>query len=565
MNGILDIIFGKKIGGSRIMPVSIKIIGVFTVFILGTGFVSNYINLLLNRNEQLRLARQILVKELKDIHTFCNNQFEIVAYSGDKKAALDAISKRAMSEFKNSKALAVGVKEDGKVLFLAYASNALPFEDRSVLALMATNRARGVTEGWLPFRFNGADYFGMYKFNQHWDMYVLRGEEENEFRRDSRNIMTTVAIIISLITLVAVAAGIFLLSYILRFVRVMTDALIAMDREQKITHIDLKGASNDDITFLGMSFNSVANTISTLLAIFRKFVNKDIALKAYREREIRLEGSRMELTMLFSDIKGFTTITEMLGTDIIKLLNMHYDKAIHEIIHLDGVIGSIIGDAVLAVFGAIEESTMNKSYASVQAGYRIQAIAAGLRKQMKHRHDEMTKKKRLTEIEEKVYHAVLIEVGVGIDGGEVFYGNIGSFERMTNTVIGDTVNSASRLEGLTRVYKVPVICSEYVKNDIEENVKSHGVHFVEIDTVMVKGKTVGKKIFWPVPHEAMNASLEKQIALFEAARERYDAGQCPEAKKAFAHVTLPIADVFRERLSQDKPTHWNGIWTMTSK
>jgi len=69
---------------------------------------------------------------------------------------------------------------------------------------------------------------------------------------------------------------------------------------------------------------------------------------------------------------------------------------------------------------------------------------------------------------------------------------------MTNTVIGDNVNSASRLEGLTRIYKVPVICSDFVKEDIEKNVTNHGIRFIEIDQVQVKGKTVGKRVYWPL-------------------------------------------------------------------
>jgi len=84
------------------------------------------------------------------------------------------------------------------------------------------------------------------------------------------------------------------------------------------------------------------------MTIFRTFVTQDLVQRAYKEGEIRLEGSQQELTILFSDIKGFTYMTETLGNDIINLLNLHYDQAIREIHSHNGIVGSIIGDALLA-------------------------------------------------------------------------------------------------------------------------------------------------------------------------------------------------------------------------
>ena len=104
------------------------------------------------------------------------------------------------------------------------------------------------------------------------------------------------------------------------------------------------------------------------MTIFKKFVARDIAQQAYKEREIRLEGRKRYLTILFTDIKRLTYMTETLGTDIIKLLNIHYEKAIRHIHDSNGDIGSIIGDALLAVFGGFEEQESNKSLQDVEAG-----------------------------------------------------------------------------------------------------------------------------------------------------------------------------------------------------
>ena len=245
--------------------------------------------------------------------------------------------------------------------------------------------------------------------------------------------------------------------------------------------MDLEGAPNDDVTYLGVAFNSLSNTIDNLMSIFKKFVARDVATKAYREGEIRLEGAKRNLTILFTDIKSFTFMTETLGTDIIKLLNLHYDKAISHIHDHNGDIGSIIGDALLAVFGTVESKSGNKSLQAVHAAYKIHEVAASLRKEMYNRREKILKQRgNLTEEEERVFKAVLLEVGVGLDGGEVFYGNIGSNERMVNTVIGDNVNSSARLEGLTRFYRVPVIVSEYVKDEVfrrDGRIRVHGTGF----------------------------------------------------------------------------------------
>ncbi|HPS58958.1 MAG TPA: adenylate/guanylate cyclase domain-containing protein, partial [Spirochaetota bacterium] len=379
-------------------------------------------------------------------------------------------------------------------------------------------------------------------------------------------IFIQVSVIIFVITIFSAVIGVIILRRILRFIRVITTSIMQMISTSELKLIDLKGATNDDITYMGMAFNSLSNTVGNLVSIFQKFANSDIVAKAYRDREVKLEGTKKDLTILFSDIKSFTYITETLGNDIIKLLNMHYDRAIREIIRYDGVIGSIIGDALLAVYGVLDDGGGNKSYQAVMSAYKLHEVTQLLRLRMGKIKDEIEEDKgKLTKEEMQVYKAVLLEIGVGIDGGSVFYGTLGSYVRMTNTVIGDNVNAASRMEGLTRVYKVPVICSEYVKEDIETNVDDHGVYFLEIDRVMVKGKTRTQRVYWPVLESEMNDSLKKDIANFELALELYYKGNWTEARKKFSKCSLKLTEVFKERTNEKCPSNWNGVWQMTSK
>ncbi len=564
MSRWVDNVLGIKVNGVRVVPLTVKILSLFTIFLLLSNFITNYINLMLNRGELVRLMNELLVKDLKDNYIFATNQYDIYFFNQDLAGALSAIEKNAEKELKGEKSLYLGVKATGEIAVMASRQPGWKeFPDNAVLQDLIKSKDTHITEGTISFRYQGEEYFGVYKYNPKWDLYLIRAEELNEFAAESRRIFWNIAGLIVAITLICVLVGIFLLRFILRFVGLFTREIMAMQKEQKISLLNLEGAPNDDISFLGVAFNSLSNTIDNLLTIFKKFVARDTAQRAYREREIRLEGAKKELAILFTDIKGFTFMTETLGTDIIKLLNLHYDKAIRYIHQLNGDIGSIIGDALLAVFGLLEQE--RKSLQAVQAAYKIQEVASTLRQEMTKRREEIVKRRgALTEAEERIYRAVLLEVGVGIDGGEVFYGTIGSYERMVNTVIGDNVNSASRLEGLTRIYKVPVIVSDYIRDEVDSATNQYV--FVELDQVQVKGKTIGKKIYWPIERGLIDEEFQKDLDTFRLGLEAYYQGEWAEANQYFTRCALPLAEVFRDRTgSYPCPKDWNGIWTMKEK
>lgn len=559
----LSSVFGPKVAGARVVPIVTKIVVLFTVFLLASNFASNYINLMLNQGEQLRLANRLLVKDLAELYGFASNQHEIYQFNNSLSDAVKAMEDSALKNLTGQRSTAFAVLKDGSFLFWASKeSRPSGFGDSRALArIEAVPGGEGKTE----FTLNGSSYFGVFKYNDKWDAYFVRAEEKTEFGADSRSIFVRVAVIIVVLTLICILVGAFLVRRILRFVGSMTQSLMRMQAEQRMGLLDLVGAPNDEVSYLGASFNSLSSTIDNLMRIFRRFVTEDIAQRAYKEREVRLEGTTRQLTMLFSDIKGFTFMTETLGNDIIDVLNLHYQRAIKRIHDEHGIVGSIIGDALLAVFGTMETDGSNKSIDSLNAAYAIQEVAATLRADIAAQREEIVRRRgALTEAEERVYRAVLLEVGVGIDGGEVFYGNIGSYERMANTVIGDTVNWASRLEGLTRIYRVPVICSEFVKDEVMECCQ--GYRFLEIDRVQVKGKTEGKNIFWPAKTEFIDAELGAEFEAFEKGLAIYYEGDWAAALTAWKPVTLPLVEVFRNRITgAEAPENWNGIWAMTTK
>lgn len=563
-----EIFLGKKIDKTRIFPITTKILMVFAVFILISNLTTNYINITFNRAAMVKLMRELLIKDMKEIYTFANTQHEIYQFNKDLPGTLENFDKKLSRELKQEKSVVLGVKPDGTFLFqVSKLKKFEQFEDKEALAVFAENQKKEIREGFYPIRYNQQEYFAIYKYNPKWDVYLIRAEELGEFYAESRGIFRDISIIIIIVTLLSAALGIHLLRFILRYVKVITGGILKMVNSQQLEVIALDKAPNDDITFLGVAFNTLSSTINNLMGIFRKFTNQDIVNKAYKEREIRLEGSKRELTCLFTDIKKFTSMTETLGTDIITLLNLHYEKAIREILDHHGVIGSIIGDALLAVYGVLDEEKANKSLMAVLSAYKIQEVARHLRRKMRQKRTALEKEGlHLSVEEERIYEAVLIEVGVGIDGGMVFYGNIGSHARMTNTVIGDNVNSASRLEGLTRIYQVPVICSEYVKDDVEQNGAGHGITFLEIDQVQVKGKSEGKRIYWPILEQWINDDIASKLKFFSRGLQLYYEGHWQEAKNEFMLCDLPLVDVFLERIGNNRsPGGWSGIWTMTSK
>ncbi len=567
MPSIINRVFGPKVQGARVVPLILKIVFIFTFFILLSNFFSNYVNLTMNRGEQIRILNRLLTKDLTDLHVYGQTQRELLEFTGDDAAARSNMEAAARQRFQLEHSMAAGVREDGTFLFHAGLEDRAPetFPDQKALARIRNRASNGRDDGTVQFRVNGEEYLGVYKWHPGWDAFFLRAEREQEFYAGSRRIFAEVSGLIVLVTVVFIVIGALVLRYILRFVPAMTGAIMKMQEEQRLDLLDMSSAPNDDVSYLGIAFNSLASTIDNLMGIFKKFVARDIAQKAYQEREVRLEGSRRDLTILFTDIRSFTYMTETLGTDIIKLLNLHYDRAIRRIHEQQGDIGSIIGDAVLAVFGTVNQNGHNKSHQAIRAGYQVHHVAASLRQRMEERRQEALRGRgHLTEAEKRVYKAVLLQVGVGIDSGEVFYGTIGSEERMTNTVIGDTVNSAARLEGLTRFYQVPVIASGQVKQDIEEEYADY--FFLELDTVQVKGKTGGKQIYWPIERSTMSDQLNYNARIFAEGLQLYYEGQWKQAADAFGECDLEVAKVFSQRTRNNTPPPgWNGIWTMNEK
>ncbi|WP_296324585.1 adenylate/guanylate cyclase domain-containing protein [Treponema sp. UBA3813] len=570
----------QKVGSTSIIPISLKLLVIFVSLLLLSNFSTNFVNSHLSRRQIINLNNTIMINQLKDIYTAAGNQYQILTFTGKRDESVAAISNTAKRGFEFPNSIAVAFDKNGEILFCASATplpqeqkeksekdtpalNELSteFSDSQALQIMNQHLEEGITDGSILFISDLGQYYGVYKYQDDWDCYFVRAELRSDTMRSNNTLFGIISLVIVFIVAGFLIAGIFMFKKILLNVHKITADLYEMQEKQKLSTIDLSDSPNDDVTYLAASFNSLSSTINNLLGIFQKFASKDVVAKAYKEHQIRLEGSQRNLVMLFSDIKSFTYRTETLGNDIIDLLNVHYDKVIKKVHDNSGVIGSIIGDAILAIYGT--QTSKNKSLDALTAAWEITRVTAELRSKMVERRSQIEQGRALTEAEERIYQAVLIDIGVGIDGGNVFYGNIGSDEHMTNTVIGDNVNSASRLEGLTRIYKLPVIVSGYIKDEIEQaGITKY--KFFEIDTVQVKGKTEGKKIYFPMDTERQSG--EEKFEIYEKALQAYYKGDWDSARTEFKKCEIEAAQVFLERIgSGSAPKNWSGIWTMQTK
>ena len=557
----------QHVGKTPIIPISLKILIIFISLLLLSNFMTNLISVTLSQRQVTGLTNRLMVNQLKELYGNAGNQYQIYSYSKNRQECLESLEQAVSRDFLQKHSLAMGFDRTGEMLFFTCNDRNFrmdSFSDENALESLNEKFRSEKYEGSFYFNTSIGEYFAIYKYSPDWNCFIVRAE----LRQDSREYMNHVFFIMSSIIIVFscifMFIGIFMFRRVFASISKITKSLYEMQQSQSLGVINIDSAPNDDVTYLAASFNSLSVSVNNLLTTFQKFVSKDVVSKAYADHTINLEGMQRELTIMFSDIKSFTYRTETLGNEIIDLLNVHYNKVIHCVHEKSGVVGSIIGDAILAIYGT-SNSGGRKSLDAIEAAWEITYVTAELRGKMMERRKVIEIERPLTPEEENVYNAVLIDIGVGIDGGKVFYGNIGSDEHMTNTVIGDNVNSASRLEGVTRIYHLPVIVSEYIKQEALSC--SDRYMFFEIDTVQVKGKTEGKKIYYPLDtYNPSSLTLIEHFELYETALAAYYSGDWKSARKSFKACGLETASVFLERMGmKNAPAGWTGIWEMTTK
>jgi len=265
-------------------------------------------------------------------------------------------------------------------------------------------------------------------------------------------------------------------------------------------------------------------------------------------------GERKEVTILFSDIRGYTTLTENLGaSEVVALLNQYFETMVEAVFHYEGTLDKFIGDALMAVFGAPLPLNPPESH-----GWMAVQSALDMRRRLKEFNDSRP-------------GAAPFRFGIGISSGEVVSGNIGSEKRMDYTVIGDAVNLSSRLEQLTKEYGCDIIISEFTYSLCRE-----GIWVRELDKVRVKGKNQPIGIYELLQNSSdpLDGETVRFLELYNNGRDAYikrnfqKAISCFEAALAMRPSDRPVEVHLQRTLSYlevPPPDDWDGVHTMTTK
>ena len=265
-----------------------------------------------------------------------------------------------------------------------------------------------------------------------------------------------------------------------------------------------------------------------------------------------LGGASLVATVLFSDVRGFTTLTEELGAQgTVSLLNDYFTIMVDCITREEGMLDKFIGDAIMAGFGlpiAHDDDEDRGVRAAISMISDLWAWNA----------------KRIEQGQRPV------DMGVGLNTDNVVSGNIGSPKRMDYTMIGDGVNLAARLESACKQYSARILISEHTYE------KLHGTYRIrDIDDVVVKGKTEPVRVYEVLDYhnDQTCPNLMDVVNYFTEGRKQYHEGHWDKAISAFketlkANPMDKLSETYIERcqhLKKAKPKDWNGVWVMTSK
>jgi adenylate cyclase len=349
-------------------------------------------------------------------------------------------------------------------------------------------------------------------------------------------------------------------------------ALDARNRQQYYPDQTLQSVRGEEQHSINLSINTIADANDSLKVSGALVVMDDISdekrLKStmyrYMTQELaeqllenpdaaKMGGDRKDVSVLFSDIRSYTTLTESLkAEEVVEMLNDYFESMVEAVFMHKGILDKYIGDAIMAVFGSplpLEDHAWMAVQTAVEMRYRLAAF----------NRDRNARNQQT------------ISIGIGINSDTVISGNIGCSKRMEFTAIGDGVNLGSRLEGASKLYGTDIVISESTYRPCAEQIWAR-----ELDFIKVKGKTQPVAVYELVGlrSQALSDDQKQVIDHYQRARHLYLNRKFASAVAEFATV-LEIdrhnkaASLHMERcqywLKEPPSEDWDGAWTLTEK
>lgn len=287
---------------------------------------------------------------------------------------------------------------------------------------------------------------------------------------------------------------------------------------------------------------------------FSQYVASDVIDEMLEDPEqLKLGGEVKPLTVLFSDLRGFTSYSEIYAPEeLVRILSSYFTKMTEEIFNHHGALLMYIGDALMAVFGAPVESPAHAE----------QACRAAL---------AMRKRLFILQLEWSAMDRPMLSARIGINTGPMLVGNLGSDQRFTYGVLGDPVNLASRLEGLNKLYGTDILIGENTAAMVQDRFLLR-----ELDAVRVVGKQQAVKIFQLVGslEDPVDPDQRLFLEIYAEALDAYRGRRWKEAMSLFEKGAQILREdpscivMFkrcRQYLENPPPEHWDGVYVATHK
>ena len=553
------------------MSIRLKIILVVLPLFIVTVLVVGLTSAFSARAGLTRLAVEALGFKAQELQNYAGNQWDLLV---ENDLALDqnyvAVTRRAVQSYARGL-----IRSDSELIFAVDEAGAVEMtsdpERLEVGAVVEALAARDgeYTQGWQQFAAAGDQRVGQAFSFGPFGWFVIVSETEGSFYAEvdeiNRNMFTILGISL---TVAVILLWLFTRALTGSITRLISTMLYISQTNELSERVEIE--YRDEIGSMATTFNKMlaklevasdqirATALRAVVAerqqrkirsIFEKYVPVDVLDSVLEAPDRALEGQQFVLPVLFSDIRSFTTISyHYLPDDLVRVLNKYFEPLVDVIRKHGGIVDKYIGDSIMAFFGAPErkpDDAFRAVKAAVLMQEQIRAFNASLEA------DGM----------------VPFKTGIGIHYGNVIVGNIGSDIKMDYTIIGDSVNYGSRLEGLTKQYHQEIILSKSVFRKVGNALPCRFV-----DLVQVKGRTTGEAVY--TVKQSLAETEKAAWKLYHAGIKQFFARNFKQARELFVRALeyLPadyLCGMYVERCDDyaknPPPEDWTGIDVKTSK